>query len=88
MVLDRANREFMRDSGVVFYLAAPPDCLYARLEHQNDASRRPSLTGDSPLAEISRIFEEREPLYRETAHHIIDATIPCAAVVQAITRLL
>ena len=88
MVLARENRERMRASGAVFYLAAPLDCLYARLERQFDAGRRPSLTGESPLAELARVLEEREPLYRETAHHIIDATVPRAAMARTIVRLL
>ena len=88
MVLARENRERMRASGTVFYLAAPLDCLYARLERQFDAGRRPSLTGESPLAELARVLEEREPLYRETAHHIIDATVPRAAMARTIVRLL
>ena len=88
MVLARENREHMRTSGMVFYLAAPPDCLYLRLKHQIDASRRPSLTGCSPLAEISRVLEEREPLYRETAHYTIDATASCVAMARTISRLL
>lgn len=88
MVLARENRERMRAAGAVFYLAAPLDCLYARLERQFDAGRRPSLTGESPLTELARVLEEREPLYREAAHHIIDATAPRAAMARTIIRLL
>lgn len=88
MILARENRERMRASGTVFYLAAPADCLYSRLERQRDASRRPSLTGESPLAEIARVLEEREPLYRETAHHCLDASAPRGSLVKAIIRLL
>ena len=88
MVLDRQNRERMRASGRVFYLAAPADCLYARLESQNDADRRPSLTGESPLAEIVRVLEQREPLYRETAHHHLDGSAPPDFLAQTILSLL
>ena len=88
MVLDRQNRERMRAAGRVFYLAAPADCLYARLESQNDADRRPSLTGESPLAEITCVLAEREPLYRETAHHHLDGSAPPDSLAQTIISLL
>ena len=88
MVLARENRKRMRASGAVFYLAAPADCLYSRLERQHDASRRPSLTGESLLEEIVRILEEREPLYRETAHHRLDASAPRGSLVKGIIGLL
>lgn len=88
IVLARRNRQRMRAAGPVFYLAAPPDCLYARLERRSDAGRRPPLTGEAPLAELLRVLEEREPLYRETAHHIIDATAPRAAMARTIISLL
>lgn len=88
MVLDRQNRERMRAAGTVFYLAAPADCLYARLEGQNDADRRPSLTGESPLAEIARVLAQREPLYGETAHHRLDASAPLDSLARTIIGLL
>ena len=88
MVLDRQNRERMRAAGKVFYLAAPADCLYARLESQNDADRRPSLTGESPLAEITRVLAEREQLYRETAHHRLDASASPDSLARTILGLL
>lgn len=88
MVLDRQNRERMRAAGRVFYLAAPADCLYARLESQNDADRRPSLTGESPLAEIARVLAEREPLYGETAHHRLDASASPDSLARIILGLL
>ena len=88
MVLAQENRERMRASGTVFYLAAPADCLYPRLERQHDVSRRPSLTDESPLAELTRVLAEREPLYRETAHHRLDASAPRGSLVKGILSLL
>ena len=88
MVLERRNRERMRAAGRVFYLAAPADCLYSRLESQNDADRRPSLTGESPLLEIARVLEQREPLYREAAHHHLDASASPDFLARTIMGLL
>ena len=84
IVLAQENRECMRASGVVFYLSASAEHLHARLERNLDAQRRPSLTGDSPLLEISRILSEREPLYRQSAHHVLDAAAPCSRVASEI----
>lgn len=88
MVLARENRERMRASGLVFYLAAPVDCLYSRLERGDTSGHRPSLTGEDPLTEISRVVREREPFYAETAHYCIDASAPRGAVANAIIMLL
>lgn len=74
IVLDKANRDLMRASGVVAYLCAPADVLIARLEAAKNASAsRPPLSGLSLADEVRAVLQEREPLYRETAHHVIDA---------------
>jgi shikimate kinase len=87
MVLDERNRRFMRDAGTVFYLAAPLECLYSRLERSRK-SDRPSLTGGDPLAEMAFVFAQRESLYRECTHHSVDASVPAAKVAGAILHIL
>ncbi|SBV91179.1 Shikimate kinase [uncultured delta proteobacterium] len=80
IVLDPENRERMRAEGVVAYLAAPPNVLARRLPPpQNDPSR-PSLTNLPPEQEIARVLQEREPLYRAAAHHVVDAARPPESV--------
>jgi shikimate kinase len=87
VILAQNNRLLMRDAGLVVYLAASVDCLYARLKHRGKEQQRPSLTGAPVLEEISRVLEEREALYRQTAHYSVDATAPIASTVQAIISL-
>lgn len=79
-VLDAANRALMRRHGRVLWLDAPVPVLEARLRADLAPDQRPSLTGDDPVAEAGRIAREREPLYRECAHHRLDASLPLAAL--------
>jgi shikimate kinase len=63
----------MRQSGHVVWLRASPTTILARMTADaTTADRRPSLTGRPPLEEIMQLLERREPIYRETAHQIID----------------
>jgi shikimate kinase len=70
VVLDPGNREQLRDAGVVVWLTATPSVLAARATAPGGA-HRPLLDGD-PLGTMTRLAEERAPLYREVADHIID----------------
>lgn len=72
-VLRPENRHLLRDGGIVFYLHASPEAIHRRLKHD---TQRPLLQVSDPLAKIRALYEEREPLYRETAHHLI----PCGRV--------
>lgn len=86
MILAPENRRFMREQGMVLYLAAPAQALAARLSADPQAAQRPSLTGLAIAEEAQRILAERDPLYKDAAHHILDATVPpediCAHVLQ------
>lgn len=88
MVLLEQNREFMRGKGLVIYLAAPPASLVNRLSKGRNAEQRPSLTGEDPVLEIEKVLAERGPLYRATAHHSVDASVPLPRVLEAIVRIL
>lgn len=76
MVLDEQNRAFMRSQGHVFYLSAPVEALVARLSNNPLTAQRPSLTGGDIADEIRQVLEERLPLYQQTAHHHLDASLP------------
>ncbi len=52
------------------YLRATPATLAKRMESTAD---RPSLTGDDPVTEIQKVFDERDDLYRSIADVVIDA---------------
>ncbi len=73
MVLDPGNRALMRECGVVLYLAAPAAVLASRLARDGNQASRPSLTGKSTLEEVAEVLAARDSLYRETAHHVLDA---------------
>lgn len=88
MVLDPDNRAFMRGSGRVLYLSAPAAVLAARLASDPKAGQRPSLTGVSVVEEMGQILAEREPLYREAAHHLLDATVSLEKQIQEVLAVL
>ncbi len=91
MVLDEQNRAFMRSQGHVFYLSAPVEALVARLSNNPLAAQRPSLTGDGIADEIRQVLEERLPLYQQTAHHHLDASLHprriCTLAMEALQAL-
>lgn len=74
MILAEANRALMKRSGLVFYLSAPAEVLAARLLADPKTEQRPSLTGRSVVEEVAQVLAERERLYREAAHQVVDAS--------------
>jgi shikimate kinase len=72
-VLREESRRAMRQSGHVVWLTAAPPTILARMTADaTTADRRPSLTNHPPLEEIVQVLGRREPVYRETAHQIVD----------------
>lgn len=80
IVLDASNRVFMRENGCVAYLAASPETLIDRLANARDVANRPALSELSFEEETRAVLKAREPLYREAAHHCIDAALPADTV--------
>lgn len=72
-VLRAANRQRLRDAGKVVYLRSTPEEIYRRLRHD---TVRPLLQVDNPLAKLRDLYAERDPLYRETAHFVIETGRP------------
>lgn len=68
-VLREANRRRLRERGTVIYLRATPEQLFRRLRHD---TKRPLLQVADPLARLNALHVERDPLYREAAHFVID----------------
>lgn len=68
-VLAPENRTALREHGTVVYLCASPLDLWHRTRHDRN---RPLLQTADPLAKLVTLFKERDPLYRETAHVVID----------------
>ena len=69
VVLDPENRRCLRESGWVVYLNVPPLLLYQRT--RNDRNR-PLLQVDNPLRRLEELYAVRDPLYRETAHFVVE----------------
>jgi shikimate kinase len=73
VVLRPANREALHERCQVFYLRASPDELHRRLRHD---THRPLLQVDNPQRRLREMFRERDPLYRRTAHYVIETPRP------------
>ncbi len=81
-VLNAENRYKLQKNGHVIYLHAHPQILLSRI--QNDRNR-PLLQVEDPLLKLQQLYVQRDPIYRETAHLIIEANDSCTT--QTITRL-
>lgn len=75
-VLRPANRLSLNGRTHVVYLSSSPEELFKRLRH--DVSR-PLLQVADPLNRLRDLHAVRDPLYRETAHFIIDTGRPSVA---------
>lgn len=75
-LLRPANRERLRDRTTVVYLRSTPEELYRRLRHD---TQRPLLQVADPLAKLRELFEQRHPLYEQTAHYCVDTGRPSVA---------
>jgi len=68
-VLSRENRDLLTATGTVIYLRAPVRLLIKRTRRDRS---RPLLQTADPAARLTALFEQRDPLYREIAHLIVD----------------
>lgn len=69
-VLRPINRQRLHERGTVIYLRASPEQLAKRLRHD---TKRPLLQGGDPIKKLRALYAERDPLYRECAHFVVDA---------------
>jgi shikimate kinase len=76
-VLREANRRHLHERGQVIYLRSSPEDVFRRVRHD---TVRPLLQVDDPLSRLRSLFEARDPLYRETAHFVIETGRPSAAM--------
>ena len=72
-MLREANRQRLRDAGRVIYLRSSPEELYRRLRHD---TQRPLLQVADPLARLREMYGQRDPLYRDAAHFLIETGRP------------
>lgn len=83
VVLDEENRRVMRGSGTVVYLRARLENLWERTRHD---TTRPLLSTADPRGTLQALLEEREPLYRDAAHVIVDTGSQSSSTL--VTRVL
>jgi shikimate kinase len=82
VVLETANRISLRNTGTVVYLDVPLDVLRERVR---PAAERPLIREDGDL---ERLLQERGPMYREFAAHVVDGSGPPGEVADAIVEEL
>jgi shikimate kinase len=82
-VLSPENRANLHERGMVFYLRANPHELWLRT--RNDKGR-PLLNNGDARATLEKLYEIRDPLYREAAHHTVDTGKP--SVSQLVNTLM
>ncbi len=72
-VLRAANRQHLNQRAQVVYLHSAPEEVFRRLRHDQN---RPLLQVADPLARLRDLYIARDPLYRETAHFVIETGRP------------
>jgi shikimate kinase len=84
VVINPENRRRLSETGWVVYLNVPPRLLYERTRHDRN---RPLLHVEDPLAKLEELHAVRDPLYRETAHIVVDGShLVAAGIVQHLLR--
>ncbi|MEO7560297.1 MAG: shikimate kinase, partial [Nitrosospira sp.] len=69
-VLSIENREMLKHGGTVIYLRATVDDLWRRTRQDKN---RPLLQTSDPRRKLAELYTHRDPLYRETAHIIVES---------------
>jgi shikimate kinase len=75
-ILSAENRKHLHDRGFVIYLYASVRQQLNRTAHDQN---RPLLQTEDPRRRLEELFAVRDPLYRETAHLVVDTdgkTVP------------
>ena len=75
-VLRPLNRQHLHERTQVVYLHSSPEEVFRRLRHDQS---RPLLQVADPLARLRDLYGARDPLYRETAHFVIETGRPSVA---------
>jgi shikimate kinase len=82
VVLEPANRVTLRATGTAVFLDTPLEVLHERVQ---PAAERPLI---HQAGDLERLLAEREPLYREFAARVVDASGKPDEVAQAIEEEL
>ena len=85
-ILDPASRALLAERGTVIYLRASIGSILQRTSHDKN---RPLLQTADPRRKLEQLLVQREPLYREIAHLVIDTGRPTGqSMVQTILEQL
>lgn len=68
-ILDEKNRLHLFERGVVIYLCAS---IAQQVKRTHKDKNRPLLQTSDPKATLTRLFTQRDPLYRSIAHVIVE----------------
>ncbi len=85
-VLAPENRAWLRERGIVVYLHAPLQTLVERTRHDRG---RPLLQTEDREGVLSKLVQQRDPLYREVAHIIVETAqhTPSAVAREIVRRI-
>ncbi len=85
MIMREENRELMTRSGIVIYLYAPFEVLWNRIR---DSRHRPLLETENPQQTLRELMIQRDPLYRDSAEMVIQASTHADLTAHQIARKL
>jgi shikimate kinase len=71
VILREKNRALLQKLGLVVWLTASEDTLFARVSRTN---KRPLLQTADPRATVAALFAARRPLYAAAAQFTLDTT--------------
>lgn len=72
-ILDPGSRALLHERGTVVYLRSSVNSILARTAHDKN---RPLLQTADPRRRLEELTAQREPLYREIAHLVVDTGRP------------
>lgn len=72
-VIRDENRMRLRMRAHVVYLRSSPEEIFRRLRHDRN---RPLLQVADPMKKLRELHDHRDPLYRETAHYVVETGRP------------
>lgn len=75
-ILRAANRDYLRSRTRAVYLHSAAEEVFRRLRHDQN---RPLLQVPDPLSRLKDLYAVRDPLYRQTAHFVIETGRPSVA---------
>ena len=76
IVLREENRQRLHAGTTCIYLRSSPEVLFRRLRHD---TKRPLLQTPDPLARLRELFAQRDSLYRQAAHFVVETGRPSVA---------